>query len=116
MTAVRACALTDVPEDGALRVELPGVDVAVVRFDGGLYAIEDLCSHAEVELSDGDIDLVDGVPTIECALHGSCFDLRTGHPTNLPATEPVSVYPVRVEGGDVYVDTDADAPAAAASN
>jgi 3-phenylpropionate/trans-cinnamate dioxygenase ferredoxin subunit len=116
MTAVRACALSDVPEDGALRVELGDVDVAVVRFQGHVYAVEDLCSHAEVELSDGDVDLVDGVPTIECALHGSCFDLRTGQPTNLPATEPVSVYPVRVEGGDVYVDTDADVSAAAASN
>jgi 3-phenylpropionate/trans-cinnamate dioxygenase ferredoxin subunit len=42
-------------------------------------------------------------------MHGSCFDLRTGEPTNLPATEPVSVYPVRVEGEDVYVDVDSSA-------
>ena len=63
------------------------------------------------------IELFDGAPTIECFLHGSCFDLRTGEPTNLPATEPVPVYPVRVEGEDVYVDTEADGtrPAAAAT-
>ena len=107
MTEVRACALSEVPEDGALRVELRDADVAVVRFEGGVYALEDVCSHADVPLSDGDVDLVDGVPTIECALHGSCFDLRTGEPTNLPATAPVTVYPVRVEGDDVYVDTSA---------
>ena len=67
---------------------------------------------------DGEVDEVDGAPTIECAMHGSCFDLRTGEPTNLPATEPVPVYPVRVEGDDVYVDLSADAatPLAAASN
>ncbi len=62
---------------------------------------------------DGEVEDRDGVPTIECALHGSCFDLRTGAPTNLPATEPVPVYPVRVEGDDVLVDV--DAPLAVAS-
>jgi 3-phenylpropionate/trans-cinnamate dioxygenase ferredoxin subunit len=118
VTFQRVCRLSEVPDTGALRVELRDVDIAVVRFDDEVYAIEDLCSHAEVPLSDGDVDEVDGAPTIECALHGSCFDLRTGEPTNIPATEPVPVYPVRVEGDDVYVDLSADAatPLAAASN
>ena len=114
MTFERVCSLSEVPNDGCLRIELPDVDVAVVRFDDEVYAIEDLCSHAEVALSDGDVDEVDGAPTIECAMHGSCFDLRTGEPTNLPATEPVPVYPVRVEGDDVLIDV--DAPLAVASN
>jgi len=114
VTYERVCSLSEVPDDGSLRIELPDVDVAVVRFDDEVYAIEDVCSHAEVALSDGDVDEVDGAPTIECALHGSCFDLRTGEPTNLPATEPVPVYPVRVEGDDVLVDV--DAPLAVASN
>ena len=118
MTFERVCSLSEVPNDGSLRVELPDVDVAIVRFDDEVYAIEDVCSHAEVALSDGDVDEVDGAPTIECALHGSCFDLRTGEPTNIPATEPVPVYPVRVEGDDVFVDlsADADAPLAVATN
>ena len=107
MTFERLCKLSDIPNDGSLRIELPDVDVAVVRFDDEVYAIEDVCSHAEVELSDGDVDEVDGAPTIECALHGSCFDLRTGEPTNLPATEPVPVYPARVEGDDILVDVEA---------
>jgi 3-phenylpropionate/trans-cinnamate dioxygenase ferredoxin subunit len=64
-----------------------------------------------VPLSEGDVEEFKGAPTIECWLHGSCFDLRTGEPTNLPATEPVDVYPVRVEGEDVYVDTEASAVA-----
>ena len=118
MAFERLCALSEVPEDGSLRIELPAVEIAVVKFDGEVYAIEDVCSHAEVALSDGEVEEFDGAPTIECALHGSCFDLRTGQPTNLPATEPVPVYPVRVEGDDVYVDLSADAvtPLAAASN
>ncbi len=109
----RVCALSDVPERGAVRLELDDVDVAVARLDGEVYAVEDVCSHAEVALSEGDVDRVDGAPTIECWLHGSCFDLRTGEPTNLPATEPVSVYPVRVEGDDVLVDVDVPDPATA---
>ena len=113
MAYERICALSQVPENGALRVELADVDVAVVRHEGSVYAIQDLCSHAEVPLSEGDVETFDGVPTIECWLHGSCFDLRTGEPTNLPATEPVDVYPVRVEGEDVLVDTESDAAASA---
>ena len=108
MAFERVCALSDVAEPGALRVELADIDIAVVRFEGGVYAIQDVCSHAEVPLSEGDVEEFDGAPTIECWLHGSCFDLRTGEPTNLPATEPVSVYPVRVEGEDVYVDVAID--------
>jgi len=111
MAFERVCGLSEVPENGALRVELADIDVAVVKFDGRLYACQDVCSHAEVPLSEGDVEEIDGAPTIECWLHGSAFDLRTGEPTSLPATEPVSVYPVRVEGEDVYVDTEADAAA-----
>ena len=107
MSFERVCSFSEVPEDGSLRVELTDVDVAIVNFDGQVFAIEDVCSHAEVALSDGEVEEFDGAPTIECALHGSCFDLRTGQPTNLPATEPVPVYPVRVEGDDVLIDVDA---------
>jgi 3-phenylpropionate/trans-cinnamate dioxygenase ferredoxin subunit len=101
----RACALGDVPSIGAHRAVVDGVPVAVVRSDGELYAIHDTCSHAEVSLSDGDVSGA----TIECWLHGSRFDLITGRPTGLPATTPVPVYPVKIDGGDVLVGvTDSD--------
>jgi 3-phenylpropionate/trans-cinnamate dioxygenase ferredoxin component len=117
MAFERVCALSDIKEPGSLRVELADIDIAVVRYEGAVYALEDRCSHADVPLTDGDVETFGGAPTIECFLHGSCFDLRTGEPTNLPATEPVPVYPVRVEGEDVFVDTEADGalPAAAAN-
>ena len=111
MAFQRLCSLTDVKEPGSLRVELDGGTtpdaIAVVRFEGEVFAIEDVCSHAEVPLSEGDVEEFQGAPTIECWLHGSCFDLTSGRPTNLPATEPVPVYPVRLEGDDVLVDLDA---------
>jgi len=98
----RVCSLDDVPVGGALAVEVDSTDVAVVRTDDGVYAIRDECSHAAVPLSEGEIDA--GSCEIECWLHGSMFDLRTGKPTGLPATEPVAVYPCTVDGTDVLVD------------
>ena len=100
MSFVRACALAELAQDSALAVEVDGEEVAVVRSGDRYYAIADLCSHAAVPLSEGDV--VDG--TIECYLHGSLFDLETGKPTGLPATQQVAVYPVLVEGDDLLVD------------
>ena len=100
MTFIRACALAELGEESALAVEVDGEEVAVVRSGGKLYAIADLCSHAAVPLSEGDV--ADGA--IECYLHGSLFDLTTGQPTGLPATQKVAVYPVQVEGDDLLVD------------
>lgn len=96
---VRACALSDLPEQGALRVEVAGMPVAVVRAAGEVFALRDVCSHAEVPLSEGDVY----DHTVECWLHGSCFDLRTGKPTGPPATQPVPVYEVMIDGDDVLV-------------
>ncbi|GEN79164.1 non-heme iron oxygenase ferredoxin subunit [Actinotalea fermentans] len=108
MTAQLACMTADVPVGTAMRVELDGADgapveVAVVRdADGDFHAISDICSHGQVSLSDGEVDGC----TIECWLHGSTFDLRTGKPLALPATKPVPVYPVTLDGDRVLVDVD----------
>lgn len=96
---LRACALADVPETGATRVVLDGVPVAVVRSDGEVYAIYDVCSHEDVPLSEGEVEGT----TIECWRHGSRFDLATGRAVNPPAIKPVPVYPVKIDGDDVYV-------------
>ncbi len=95
MSAVEVCKLVDVPVPGALAVVVDGTPVAVVRdSEGGVHAVRDICSHADVALSEGEVDGC----TLECWLHGSRFDLRTGAPTGLPATVPVAVYPVTTEG------------------
>ena len=104
MSAQLACYDEDVPAAGTLRVELEGesgpVEVAIVRDeDGELHAISDICSHGAVSLSDGEVEGC----SIECWLHGSRFDLVTGRPTGLPATRPVPVYPVKIDGDDVLV-------------
>ncbi len=96
---LKACAVADVPDQSAIRVVVGGIPMAVVRSDGEIYAIFDVCSHQDVPLSEGDVE--DG--GIECWLHGSRFDLTTGRPTSLPATRPVPVYPVKIDGDDVLV-------------
>jgi 3-phenylpropionate/trans-cinnamate dioxygenase ferredoxin subunit len=100
MSVVRACSVGDVAPGTALAVEVEGVEIAVVRDGDDFYAIRDECSHAAIALSEGDVEGCE----IECWLHGSRFDLRTGKPTSLPASEPVAIYPVTLEGDDVLVD------------
>ncbi len=101
MSFERACALDDIPADEALGVTVGAYDVAIARHDDEVFAVQDQCSHAAVPLSEGEVEDC----TVECWLHGSRFDLRTGKPTGLPATEPVATFPVEVRGGDLYVDT-----------
>ncbi len=100
----RACSLQDVPVGGVLAVDVEGVDVAIVRTDDEVFAIYDECSHAAIPLSEGDVNS-EGCE-IECWLHGSRFDLRSGKPTGLPAYEPVPIYACKVEGDAIVVDID----------
>ncbi|RIV36880.1 non-heme iron oxygenase ferredoxin subunit [Micromonospora radicis] len=97
---IRICAAEDVPKGTAISADIDGTQIALVHGeDDQFYAVHDECSHAAVALSEGEVSGC----TLECWLHGSRFDLRTGEPTGLPATEPVPVYPVEVRDGEVYV-------------
>ena len=100
MSFERACAAADVPTDEALGVKVGEVDVAIARHEDEFFALQDLCSHAAVPLSEGEVEDC----TVECWLHGSRFDLRSGKPSGLPATEPVATFPVEVREDGVYVD------------
>ncbi|WP_100811011.1 MULTISPECIES: non-heme iron oxygenase ferredoxin subunit [unclassified Microbacterium] len=101
MTLQRACALSELEQDTAKRVELDGVAIAVVLDGNGeVHAIGDVCTHGDISLSDG---FVEG-ETLECWAHGSAFSLRTGRPLNLPAYEPVPVFVVQIDGDDVLID------------
>jgi 3-phenylpropionate/trans-cinnamate dioxygenase ferredoxin component len=100
-----ACSLDEFREGEAIGVTIDDQDVAVARDGDEVFAVENTCSHAYVPLSEGEVEGC----TIECWLHGSRFDLRTGKPTGLPATEPVATFPTEVRTepdgtGSVYVD------------
>jgi len=93
------CSFDDLVDGEPRKTVVDGVTITVVLTDGEVFAINDTCSHGSVSLSEGDVDGC----KLECWLHGSEFDLRTGKPLSLPATDPVAVYPVKIEDGNVLV-------------
>lgn len=92
----------DVPPGARLVVELGRKWIVVFNVDGTYYALEDMCSHDEVPLSEG--ELIDDT-TIQCSAHGACFDLRTGGALGPPAVVGVKRYDVRVEDNELQIAT-----------
>jgi len=100
LVAIAVCGIDELPTVGAAKADIYGQPMAIVHTeDGEVYAIDDICSHQDVSLSEGELDGC----RLECWLHGSRFDVRTGDALNLPATEPVATFPVTIEDGVVYV-------------
>ncbi|HEY4268295.1 MAG TPA: non-heme iron oxygenase ferredoxin subunit [Galbitalea sp.] len=101
MSDIRICALDELGQDEALKVEIDDIAIAIVKDSSGtVHAIGDTCTHGDISLSEG---FVEG-ETLECWAHGSKFSLLTGKPLSLPAYEPVPVFRVTIQDGDVYVD------------
>lgn len=96
------CAFDDLADGTASRFEVEGTPVAVVRVGDEVYAIGDICSHANVSLSDGGEVWCDELE-LECPKHASAFSLTTGQPSTLPATQPVEVFGASVVDGRVFV-------------
>ena len=99
-------ALADIADGTARKFTVAGRAIAVVRIGERAYAIGDTCSHADVSLSEGEVD-VDSCE-IECWKHGSAFSLETGEPQTLPATRPVPVYDVRGVDGELVLTVEND--------
>jgi 3-phenylpropionate/trans-cinnamate dioxygenase ferredoxin subunit len=81
------------------KVTLGDKDVCVVRVNEEVFAVADICSHAEASLSEGEVS----GEKIECWLHGAEFNLRTGEAMTPPATEPLEVYEVKRDGDSVTI-------------
>ena len=101
----RVCAVGDLDDrkPAAFEVGDDATPVVLVRDGEAVHALRDVCTHAEIALSEGEVTR----RGLECWLHGSCFDLRTGAPSAPPAVEPVDVFAVELRDGDVYVDVTA---------
>ena len=105
MGLVAVCRTDDVPEGEVRRFDVAGHEIALANLgEEGFRAVGDICSHAHYFLHEGEVDVDFG--TIECPKHGSTFDLDTGKPRSLPATQPVPVYNVKVEDDEVKVEID----------
>jgi 3-phenylpropionate/trans-cinnamate dioxygenase ferredoxin subunit len=101
---ITVCRAEDLGEGEMRLVEADdGRKIGVFRCQGGeLRAIEDRCSHDDGPLAEGDFDAA--ACTVECPRHGSLFDLETGRPKTLPAYQPVEIFEVRVEDGEVRLE------------
>lgn len=107
--STHVCRLAELRDNAPTVLRTDHGDIVVIRQGDEVFALEDVCSHAEVPLSEGDI--ADG--SIECWLHGSRFDLRTGEPSGPPAFAPVVTYPTTIgqdPAGQPVVTIDLTAP------
>ena len=93
-------ALDDLRPDEALGVVVAGLDIALCRVEGQVYAIANICPHGQALLSDGYLDGYE----LECPLHQGRFDVRSGAPLCPPVDQAVRCYPVKIEAGRVWVD------------
>ena len=100
-TVERLCRVDEIEPGKARRFDVGHHRICVVRIGDDFYAIGDRCSHADYSLCEGEI--WEEEREVECWKHGSTFSLVTGEPQSLPATRPVPVYEVQVEGDDVVV-------------
>ena len=88
-----------------LQIDINGTTVAVFKVDEDYYAIQNMCSHSEADLADGEVYDC----KVECPLHGAEFDLKTGEALTLPATKPVTVFTTEVDGDSLVIKENLDA-------
>ena len=101
MARYRVASIADLPEETLQRVNAGSTQVCLAHAeDGKFYALNDICTHEEFYLSEGELWGLD----VECPQHGSRFNLQTGKVTGLPAVIPAKTYPVSIDGEDVYVE------------
>jgi len=94
-----AAAVDDVPEDDVIGMIVAGRDMALYNAGGEIFATDNICTHGHARLCEGFLDGHE----IECPLHQGKFDVRTGQPTCAPVTEAIRSYPVKIEGGRVFL-------------
>lgn len=102
MPLVKVGCVGDMEENTVRSIEVDGEEIAIYFVCGRYYATVAICTHAYANLADGWVD--EDRCEIECPLHGSAFNLETGKPRTLPATQAVRTYPVVVEGEDIFID------------
>ena len=101
MYELKICDLTDLEEAAPRRIEIEGKKLSIVLLNERIYALDDTCSHEDVSLSEGEVDIDECA--LECWKHGSLFSLETGEALSLPATKSVKTYEVRIVDNDVVL-------------
>lgn len=89
----------ELPEGEKLLVDIDGEMLLLFRIAGEYFCIDDVCTHDGGTLSDGEYQSHE----IKCPRHGARFDVRTGQPLCMPATQPTAKHAVRIEDGRILV-------------
>jgi 3-phenylpropionate/trans-cinnamate dioxygenase ferredoxin subunit len=95
----KACAESELEDGGIKSLSLEGRPIALAKYEGHVYAVDDICTHDGGDLGEGDV--VKG--QIQCPRHGARFDLKTGRVTRMPAVMGINCYEVKIENGIIYV-------------
>ncbi|MBX6319827.1 non-heme iron oxygenase ferredoxin subunit [Pigmentiphaga sp.] len=96
---IDVAAIDDLPEEEVIGVQVAGKDVALYNVEGEYYATDNFCTHGRARLCDGYLEGYE----IECPLHQGKFDVRSGKALCAPLTEDVKTYPLKVEGGRIWL-------------
>ena len=96
---VRVADVSEIPPGQMKAVKVGIQEVLLVNVDGVIHACDNWCNHQRYRLSAGDVDGEE----VRCDLHGSKFNVVTGEATNPPATEPMKLFEVRLDGSDVLI-------------
>ena len=105
MEKVKTIKSADIAENSSALFETNTQQIALFNCEGQFYAIDDMCSHAEASLSEGEVYDC----KVECPLHGAEFDLKTGEAKTLPATQPVVSYKTDLDDEYLYLEVGEDA-------
>jgi naphthalene 1,2-dioxygenase system ferredoxin subunit len=97
-----AAPVDDVPADDVIGMVISGKDLALYSVEGEIFATDNICTHGHARLCEGFLEGHE----IECPLHQGKFDVRNGKPTCAPVTEAIRSYPVKIEGGRVWLALD----------
>ena len=93
------CAIDDLPLGERLFIQLGEVPVVIMNVNGEIYAIEDVCTHDNGPLGEGEIE----DDEIICPRHGARFNIQTGEVLTLPAVVGVRTYPIKIEGNRILI-------------
>ena len=91
--------IDELDEEEVMEAKIGDLDLALYNVEGEFFATDGICTHEYINLCDG---YVEG-HIIECPLHSACFDIKTGKAMKAPATVDLKTYPVKVEGGSIFV-------------
>lgn len=106
MAKIKLATVDEIPEGGMIMRIHENMFITLAKVDGEIYAIDDICTHQDAPLHEGDLGQHDNNPyMLTCPWHAAHFDIRNGKvEQDTPWATDTTTYPVEVQDNDVYVD------------